>query len=213
VNGNFTQTAAGKLQIELGETMAGSSYDQLIVSGAASLGGSLQVALVSPFSPALGDRFDILDWGTRSGVFSTLQLPSLSGTLGWNTSALYLNGVLSVIDTNFLNGDFDRDGHINVADIAAAETALVDLNNYRSMHGNLTSAQLVSIGDLNGDGLVTNADLQGLIVYLANNPGTLPAPAGGGNGSVTAVPEPVALNLLLIGLAQLFAVGVARSKK
>lgn len=114
----------------------------------------------------------------------------LSGTLGWNSDALYLNGVVSVIDTNFRPGDFDRDGHANVADVAAAESALADLIKYRSSHGNMTAAQLVSIGDLNGDTMVTNADLQGLIVLLAN---------GGGGGLIAAVPEPASLVILALG--------------
>jgi autotransporter-associated beta strand protein/T5SS/PEP-CTERM-associated repeat protein len=194
VNGNYSaQTSAATLEVELGGTMAGTNYNQLIVSGNMSLDGTLQVSLANSYSPSLGDRFDILDWGTRSGTFATLQLPALGGTLAWNTVALYSNGTLSVIDTNFLPGDFDRDGHVSVADIAAAETALADLSGYRAAHGNMTSAQLVSIGDLDGDGLVTNADLQGLINLLAN---------GGGSGSLAAVPEPSSLVLAAIaGLA------------
>ena len=129
---------------------------------------------------------------TIAGTFSTLQLPALSGTLAWNTDALYINGVVSVIDTNFLPGDFSRDSYVDVADIAAMEAALVDLSAYQAMHSNMTSAQLVSIGDLTGDGVVNNADLQGLINLLAN---------GGGSGSLTAVPEPSTLVLALIGLS------------
>jgi hypothetical protein len=89
-----------------------------------------------------------------------------------------------------------RDGHVRVADISAAASAFADLTKYQSDHGNMTSAQLVSIGDLDGDGLVTNADLQGLINLLAN---------GGGNGgaSIAAVPEPSAAILVLIGLGVL----------
>src|SRR5262249_47210789 len=171
----------------------GAGYDQLLASGAVHLSGTLQVSLVNSFAPALGDRFDILDWDTLSGTFGVVQLPALGGTLGWNTAALYRNGVISVIDTNYLPGDFDRDGHVNVADIGAAEAALADLNKYQADHGNMTSAQLVSIGDLDGDGLVTNADLQGLISLLAS---------GGGSGSVTAVPEPA--TWVLAAIASIF---------
>jgi T5SS/PEP-CTERM-associated repeat protein len=193
INGNYAQTNAGTLQLYLGGTNAGTNYNQLVVSGADSLAGTLEITLAAGFTPALGDCYDILDWGTRSGTFSTLQLPALTGTLGWNTDALYTSGVLSVIDTNFLPGDFDRDGHVNVADIAAAELALTDLDGYKAAHGNMTNAQLVSLGDLDGDGLVTSADVQGLIDLLANGGGV------GAPSSATAVPEPSAIILLTLG--------------
>src|SRR5262249_35890633 len=179
--GSIALSSSSLLNIELGGTSRGSTYDAILASGTLGLGGALQVSLINSFSPALGNHFDILDWSSLNGTFSSLQLPALGGTLGWNASALYLNGVLSVIDTNFLPGDFDRDGHVNVADISAAEGALSDLSGYQALHGNMTSAQLVSIGDLDGDGLVDNSDLQGLMVVLANG-------GGSGAGSVSAVP-------------------------
>jgi len=87
-------------------------------------------------------------------------------------------------------GDVNRDEHVNVADIAALETALADLIAYQATHGSITNAQLVSIGDLNGDRLVTSADLQGLIVLLAN----------GSGGSLNTVPEPSAFLLLALSM-------------
>ena len=44
INGNYTQTATGTLDIDIGGTTAGSQYDQLAVSGTASLGGTVNVA-------------------------------------------------------------------------------------------------------------------------------------------------------------------------
>ncbi len=43
INGTYTQTASGSLDVDLGGTTAGSQYDQLAVSGTASLGGTLDV--------------------------------------------------------------------------------------------------------------------------------------------------------------------------
>src|SRR5262249_38352758 len=124
VNGNFGQDFPASLQIDLGGTTAGTNYDQLIVSGDMALDGTLQISLANSFMPSLGDRFHILAWGgTLDGAFG-LQLPALGGTLAWNTGALYTKGELSVIDTNFRPGDFNRDGLVNAADIEAAEAAL-----------------------------------------------------------------------------------------
>ena len=88
-----------------------------------------------------------------------------------------------------LPGDFDRDGHVNVADVPAMLTALTDLRGYESANS-LNDAQLAAIGDLDGDGKVTNADIQSLIVRLANGIST---------GSLVVVPEPATFVLLLCG--------------
>jgi T5SS/PEP-CTERM-associated repeat protein len=97
VTGNYTQDSAGILQIELGGLTAGNSYDRLSVTGSDSLAGSLQVSLINNFTPSMGDSFDILDALSISGSFTTLQLPSLPGSLQWNTSQLYTSGVIFVV--------------------------------------------------------------------------------------------------------------------
>jgi T5SS/PEP-CTERM-associated repeat protein len=202
ITGSYIQTPAGKLQIDIGGTTPGSDYDRLAVSGAVTLGGTLQVSL-NPFAISLGNRFDIMDWGSRSGGFSTVTLPALSGTLGWGTSALYSAGVLSVIDTGYLPGDFDHEGHANAADIAACEGALKNLIAFQATlpgGGSLSGQRSVSIGDLTGDGLVNNADLQGLITYLANG-GAIAA------AQVAAVPEPRSLLLFATALGLTAVIG------
>ena len=108
--------------------------------------------------PALGS-------GSLSGTFPVIQLPALSGA-AWDTSQLYTTGMLNVLP---VRGDINRDGHVDAADISALMVALADLPTYQ---GSLTSTQLAEIADLNGDGLVTNADLQGLINLLANGGGS-----------------------------------------
>ena len=85
-------------------------------------------------------------------------------------------------------GDFNRDGHVNAADITAMEQALTDLNAYKTNYF-LSTANLTAIGDFDGDSHVTNADLQGLMTLLAS-----------GGGSVAAVPEPASGVLLAAGI-------------
>ena len=70
INGNYTQTATGSLDVDLGGMTAGSQYDQLAVSGTASLGGMVNVSLINNFLPALGDTFQVLDFASSSGTFS-----------------------------------------------------------------------------------------------------------------------------------------------
>jgi len=84
-------------------------------------------------------------------------------------------------------GDFNRDGHVNAADVLAMETALVNLPSYQTAKG-LTGSQMLAIGDLNGDGKITNADLQMLITDLQS-----------GGGSADPVPEPASIALMSLG--------------
>jgi len=81
INGNYTQTVSGSLNIEVGGTSADSQFDQLAVSGTASLGGMLNVATIGSFTPALGNMFQVLTFGSSSGNFMAYNGPNLAGGL------------------------------------------------------------------------------------------------------------------------------------
>jgi cytoskeletal protein CcmA (bactofilin family) len=70
--GNYTQTPAGTLDIELGGTTAGVTYDQLAVSGSANLAGTLALSVVNGFAPANGDTFLPLMYASRTGGFDSV---------------------------------------------------------------------------------------------------------------------------------------------
>jgi hypothetical protein len=84
-------------------------------------------------------------------------------------------------------GDFNQNGVVDAGDIAAMETALTDEPTFAAGHG-LTTAQLALIGDLDGDGKFTNADLPVLLTQLSV-----------GGGSLASVPEPSSIILLALG--------------
>ncbi len=77
-------TKIGVVNLDIGGTTAGTTYDQLAVSGAATLGGTLNVTLINGFNPSIGDAYTIMTCGSRTGTFGTLNLPSL-GDKSWNT--------------------------------------------------------------------------------------------------------------------------------
>ncbi len=72
VNGNYTQTVGGALDVELESTTA---IDQLMISGIATLAGTLDVALLDGFVPKSGEQFKIVAFASRSGEFGTDNLP------------------------------------------------------------------------------------------------------------------------------------------
>jgi hypothetical protein len=110
--GNLAFSSTSTLEMELSGTTAGSQYDQIQASGALTLTGILNISLIIGFTPAAGNSFNLLDWSSVAGTFSSLQLPTLSGGLQWNTSQLYTTGELSVS----LPGDYNQNGTVDAAD-------------------------------------------------------------------------------------------------
>ena len=198
----LTLNGTSQTNIELGGRIRGSQYDAVISNSLMRLEGTLNVSLANGFLPIAGDSFDIFDWGTlTANTFSTVNLPTLGGRIVWNASQLYTTGTISVVAT-YLAGDFNRDGHVDVADILAMEQALADLPDYETAKA-LTDAQLQLIGDINGDHQLTNADLQALIALVANN--------FVGGSSLAAVPEPATLTLSVVALS-VFAIRRLRTR-
>ena len=76
INGNYVQGPGGALAIDIGGTTAGTQYDQLIVSGNASLGGTLSTALIGGFVPPPGSTYTFIQAaGGVTGTFSTINQP------------------------------------------------------------------------------------------------------------------------------------------
>ena len=84
IQGNYQQFGIGTLYSELGGLQAGTDYDQLIITGKAALDGTLDVALINSYVPKLGDTFFLLTYGSESGAFSMLDLPSLPAGETWD---------------------------------------------------------------------------------------------------------------------------------
>ena len=134
-----------------------------------------------------GATFDSYNASLTTGV----ELPVTAGDLI----------EMDVIGYDVLSpGDFNRDGHVNVADIQAMMTALSNLSGYESQKG-LTDPQIKLLGDLNGDGKVNNTDIQALISLVANNIASGVDGDAAVEGELTAVPEPPTAFLMLIAIA------------
>ena len=89
--GNYTQGSGGELYIELGGTAPG-QFDVLDVNGAATLDGSLNIALINGFAPAVGQTFQFLDYDSRSGVFGALNSasPGVTYSVAYNPTGATL---------------------------------------------------------------------------------------------------------------------------
>jgi autotransporter-associated beta strand protein len=84
--GALNQSSGSSTRITLNGTNPGSGHDQLAVTGAATLSGSLQVTLSPEFIPEVGNVFDVLSCATRTGIFTTVSLPTLPSDRAWTTT-------------------------------------------------------------------------------------------------------------------------------
>jgi hypothetical protein len=118
------------------------------------------------------------------------------------------NGGSGVVGTNsfqpsssttyYLPGDFNLDGSRTAADIKLMMQAIANPSGYESAN-DLSADEFSQLGDLNGDGKFTNADLTAMLGYLRGDP----PPVG--------VPEPSTLLLAALGFGAVVIASRRRS--
>ena len=93
ISGSYTQSSGGILNIDLGGTIANTKYDVLNIAGAATLGATLNVDLISGFIPVAGDAFTVMNYTSETGTFATTNFPAVSGdhwTIAYNPTNVVL---------------------------------------------------------------------------------------------------------------------------
>jgi hypothetical protein len=188
VEGGYRQLADGALQVELGGTSNSNplspQFDQLVVDGAVSLGGSLNVSLVNLGAgilvPKAGDVFPIITASEiTSDPFGTMNLPEIDAGLVWRIRG---NHGFELLVAPKFDGDYNGDGAVNAADYVV----------WRNTLGQVVSAGHAADG--NADGTVNANDYA---VWRANFGATASSMAV----ENSAIPEPAAWLLAVFGLA------------
>ncbi len=113
IDGTYTQQA-GTLRIELGGTNP-PDHDRLVVSGTATLGGTLDVVLANGFTPVNGQTFTVLTAGSRQGQFATLT--SSDGIL-YTVQYTPLAVVVTFAGPSTCPADFNADGTVDPDDLS-----------------------------------------------------------------------------------------------
>ncbi len=162
VDGSFTNSLFGRFEMDLAGANAG-QYDRVNITGAAALGGRLDVFFADGFNPDWGDEFALLSFASSTGDFATVNLPSLDADLFWYTEMTanqYLLGVRTAADVN-------HDGTVDFADLNSV------LDNYNESGAGL-------LGDANEDGVVDFADLNLVLASfnMSAPPNVVPTPGG-----------------------------------
>jgi hypothetical protein len=199
------------LHAALGFTLNATSYDTSVVPNAVLGTVNITGSTANPGSfPVVGDDDHSIGWilsGSSSipvGVYGFAYRvkgtsggglpfdPSVPLVVAFDTPdfAGNLAAAQQAVFNAALQGDFNRDGKPDTADIHTMLDALTDLDAYQMAH-DVLGGDLLAIGDLDRDGTVTNLDLQSLLNLIAN--GSV------GGGLVSPVPEPSSFALLFAG--------------
>ena len=135
VSGTYTQTAAGTLSLKVGGTTAGSQFDQVNITGAATLGGTLDVSIINGFGPSVPNVFSVVTaQGSLSGTFATTNLPSIDGVTAFTTQTMA--GPPAT---------FDLIATINSPDLAAVGSSIT-VNNENPASAVGTTGQDLTVG-------------------------------------------------------------------
>ena len=161
VTGTYTQTAAGTLDFVLSGLQAGTSFGQLAVNGSATLGGDLSASLANGFTPASGNSFAVLSFGSSNDYFTSYSGLNMPGNQELDPS---LTSTSLTLTTN------------NVVNISATTSA-------QSLKtGQVSQPITLQLQDQNGN--ATTAGTGGLIIILGTT-----SPGGSFlNGSGQALP-------------------------
>ncbi len=172
INGDFTLGANAILELDLGVD----AYDQIFVSGQATLDGTISVDLAGAFTPAVGKEYTVLTAAegiTDLGV--VFDLPS-----NFSASIVDLTRLVLTYGVDILQGDFNGDG-------------IVDAGDYLVWRNNLNGDEAVLMGNGNGNGVVDIGDYN---LWKSN----FGATSGGGLVVGATAPEPATYLVVGLGL-------------
>jgi FG-GAP repeat len=141
-------------KFEIAGNTAGAGHDQIIVAGTVDLSGSASIELINNFVPSPGDTFQLLEFGSIIGGFSSLSIDEQLLALNVDTSNLLIDGTISI--PAYCPADLNGDGALNFFDVSAF------LGAYTAM---LPSA------DFTGDGMFNFIDVSAFLgAYSAGCP-------------------------------------------
>jgi hypothetical protein len=184
VQGAYTQGPDGRLQSELADTI--DDPQELSVSGAATLGGTLSIVRTGGFVPTPYKRYHIMSYASRSGTFA--QYDGTSAGNGLLFAPDYTANGLDLVPA--LPGDATLDRAVNFPDLVRVA------QNYNQTGITWTG------GDFTFDNIVNFNDLVILAqryntAFAAGVPGASAEFQADWAAAVAQVPEPGALCLIV----------------
>lgn len=149
----FYQGADGTLLIEIGGLTPGNtndSYDQINISGQATLDRTLQISLWNGFMPSEGDSFQILTYGSVSGYFDNFSETEIGNELVFVPRLEAKGYFLDVVKLDDITQDIDQTRKIGQTSVRAFGSEQTNSIDFSILNGH------IAIGDyLNLSGYFT----------------------------------------------------------
>ena len=104
-NSGFSQSDTAQLDLEIGGPTAASEFDQIVISGAARLAGTVKITLTNDYTPDTTNVFPIITYSSVAGGFSAFNGLTINSNLAfepfYKTTQLELRTVVSTnVGTN-----------------------------------------------------------------------------------------------------------------
>ena len=157
LNGDFFHQPSGEIRLQVGGTdnsdSADYQFDQLLIDGAMTNGGSLVVELLPDYQPQNGDQITLIQSDNVIGEFSNVNIQGTPD--GFDAEIEIDNGnVVLTLTDDFLLGDANLDGVVNFLDIPQFIALL-------------TAGDFLAQADINGDGELNFLDIVPFISLLS----------------------------------------------
>jgi T5SS/PEP-CTERM-associated repeat protein len=125
--GNYTQQAAGTMEVEIGGTASGTQFDRVTVNGTAALGGTLDLRLINGFAPSPDQTFVVLEAISITGAFANAasgqRLPTADGAgsfaVHYGDGSPFDPTQVVLSDFGVCIADFNGDGVVDTRDVLA----------------------------------------------------------------------------------------------
>jgi len=152
--GTLPQSTNGTIHIQIGGSNPGVNFDQLIVTGNATLNGTLNISLVNGFRPAGGDTFEIIKYASHTGTFNNISGLDLGGGFFLEPTFTSTNVLLTTLDSRprirFSPPQRSANGniHITLSGVAGLTYVIQATTNFVTWNPVLTNVDSGAVFDL-----------------------------------------------------------------
>jgi hypothetical protein len=192
VNGNLKLASDARLEVQFRPVPGGGAFDMIDVSGTATLGGVLDLSVLSGATPIPGVNYTFLTAGAVRGAFDDI-LGAAVGNGSWVPELDLTNGVQ--LSYNEQRGNMNKLAGVDEDDVELFAYAIRDANSYHEqyfIHGSVSEAFMA---DMDLDGSNTFADIPLFLDVVAQSGGSAPEALAEIMAVLTGVPEPGAASI------------------